>query len=227
MGSQLCKYFKNFPPPPGTPAEYRVKSFRQFSCAYLTNWIDLTKSNSVSGHSRELWRSPNFISLKPSWTTIALKLVKLSRMPILHGILKLPNETKNREVASLWNKVIKLTGYWKFKEETVPDATCSPSAAWSCLPRPLHCLRLHLWVQPVLLWRLCLRLLPQFFCLKPHLRGCLAFHYNLPCLRFRFHFPLNPLVFSSSKLALSHLKLNPLGILTDPNFHKPPGLKLS
>lgn len=107
----------------------------------------------------------------------------------------------------------------------VSEATCSPSAAWSCLPRLLHCLRLHLWVQPVLLWRLCLRLLPQFFCLKPHLRGRLAFHYNLPCLRFRFHFPLNPLVFSSSEFSTFPFKIKPSGDPTRPQVSQASWIK--
>lgn len=46
MGSWLSKYFKTVPPLPGTLAEYKVKSHRQFSCTYLTKWTNLTKSNS-------------------------------------------------------------------------------------------------------------------------------------------------------------------------------------
>lgn len=44
-GSQLSKYFKAVPPLLRMLVEYMVKSHRQLSFAYLTNWTDLTKSN--------------------------------------------------------------------------------------------------------------------------------------------------------------------------------------
>lgn len=50
-------------------------------------------------HYRELSYSPKLLFLKQNWTAMALKLLKLNEMPILTGILRLPNAIKSLKLS--------------------------------------------------------------------------------------------------------------------------------
>lgn len=114
------------------------------------------------------------------------------------------------------------------------EAMCSFSAEGSCRSPVLYCLRIHLQVYSILPWRLCPRLLLQvtqacllqLLCLKLNVWSHLAFTNAF--LAFGSDYSaISPwiLYFLSLNLVLSHLKLNPLGVLIDPKVSHVPWTK--
>lgn len=92
MRSPLSKPSKTVHPT-GTSAKYMFKTCREFSCTYLTKWTDLSD---LENH----WSLQGTFDI-PKLDFLKTKLgnnsavVKRNEMPILSGILRLPNNAMN------------------------------------------------------------------------------------------------------------------------------------